>query len=278
MTDKFAIFGNPVAQSKSPQIHDQFAAQFDLDIDYQRIYSTEAQFADDLAMFFSNGAIGCNVTAPFKEQAFQACDQLTEKARRARAVNTVFRQQDGTLLGHNSDGVGLVTDIVDNKLVAIRDKNIMILGAGGATRGILEPIIAMQPATITLANRTVSKAQSLANEFSDIYSIQVTSTEQPEYQNAPDLLINATSASLSAAVPVTDANLIGTHTVCYDLSYSADPTAFLKWAAEHGATQCIDGKGMLVEQAANSFSLWTSHSPVTKEVITWLEHNCTQQV
>ncbi len=274
MTDKFAIFGNPVAQSKSPPIHQQFAEQFGLQIEYSRIFSTDEQFVDDLKRFFTDGATGCNVTAPFKEQAFQCCDKLTEKAARARAVNTVFKNPDNTLLGHNSDGVGLVTDIVNNKQVTIGNRHIMILGAGGATRGILEPIIAEHPASITLVNRTVARAESLAAEFADLYTIQVTSTTQPEYVQTPDLLINATSASLSANVPLEDTGVLGANTACYDLSYAEQPTSFLQWANAHGASQCIDGKGMLVEQAANSFFVWTGHTPETTGVIRWLEQNC----
>lgn len=271
MTDKFAVFGNPIAQSKSPEIHQQFAGQFNLQINYTRILSTEDQFARELAQFFSDGGVGCNVTAPFKELAFQQCATLTETAQRAKAVNTVILQADNSLLGHNSDGIGLVTDIVRNKQVPMRDKDILILGAGGATRGILAPIIAEQPKAITIANRTVEKARLLAAEFADLFPIKITATERPEYNSAPDILINGTSASLSAALPVTDDGLVDRHTVCYDLSYSAQPTAFLEWAASHGAKQTIDGKGMLAEQAADSFLHWTKQSPDTKAIIQWLE-------
>ncbi|MEM7255881.1 MAG: shikimate dehydrogenase [Pseudomonadota bacterium] len=272
MSAKLAVFGNPIAQSKSPQIHQLFAAQFNLSIEYDRRLSTDTDFIGDLQAFFNEGGLGCNVTAPFKEQAFTACDTLTEAASRACAVNTVFKQTDGTLLGHNSDGIGLVQDIVVNKQVPIRNSNIIILGAGGATRGILEPIIAAQPARLTIANRTASKAVTLAGEFADIYPIRVTSTEHPEYDAAPDILINATSASLSSNLPVSDAGLATAHTLCYDLSYRAEPTAFLQWASANGATRCYDGKGMLVEQAANSFALWTDKKPATAEALTWLEN------
>lgn len=271
MPAKFAVFGNPIQQSKSPQIHQLFAAQFDLQIDYQRQLSTDAEFIADLRTFFDRGGVGCNVTAPFKEQAYSTCDELTEAARRARAVNTVFLQKDGTLLGHNSDGIGLVQDIVVNKKVPIGGSTVVILGAGGATRGILEPIIAEQPAQLIIANRTVSKATTLAEEFADCYPIQVTSTSQPQYDRAPDVLINATSASLSADLPVSDTGLISPDTLCYDLSYRIEPTAFLQWAGAGGATRCFDGKGMLVEQAANSFALWTDKKPATGQAIAWLE-------
>ncbi len=272
MSAKFAVFGNPIKQSKSPQIHQLFAAQFDLQIEYERLLSTEDRFASDLHDFFSRGGHGCNVTAPFKEQAFAACNEQTVAARRARAVNTVLRRQDGTLLGHNSDGIGLVKDIVVNKRVPIRQRHLMILGAGGATRGILEPIIAEQPTTLTIANRTIAKAEQLAQEFSDLFRIQVTSIEQPHYRAVPDVLINATSSSLTSSVPVSDPGLIDAHTLCYDLSYKIEPTEFLQWAASHGATNCFDGKGMLVEQAANSFKMWTGTEPSTADAIGWLEH------
>lgn len=272
MSYKFAVFGNPIKQSKSPQIHQQFAAQFDMLIEYERLLSTDDMFDDDLQHFFSSGGLGCNVTAPFKERAFAACDDLTVAAKRACATNTILRRSDGTLLGHNSDGVGLVKDIVVNKQVPMSGSNIMILGAGGATRGILEPIISEQPAHLTIANRTIAKARQLAIEFRDLYAVEVTPIEQPEYQVAPDILINATSASLSASLPVSDSRLIGNQTLCYDLSYKIEPTAFLQWASDNGATRCYDGKGMLVEQAANSFELWTNRQPATAESIKWLEN------
>lgn len=272
MSAKFAVFGNPIKQSKSPQIHQQFAAQFDMNIDYVRLLSTEREFYDDLRAFFDGDGLGCNVTAPFKEQAFAACATLTEAAQLARAVNTIRKREDGSLLGHNSDGIGLVKDIVVNKRVSIRDSNVIILGAGGATRGILEPIIAEQPNQLTIANRTVAKADHLAAEFADLYAIQVTSTENPACDGCADILINATSASLSSNLPVSDGRLVGAKTMCYDLSYRVEPTAFLRWAAAHGVSKLYDGKGMLVEQAANSFSLWTGKDPETADAIYWLEN------
>lgn len=271
MTAKFAVFGNPIKHSKSPQIHQQFAAQFDMSIDYERLLSEEKEFTSDLRAFFNDDGYGCNVTAPFKEVAFTLCDELTEAAKRARAANTILKRDDGSLLGHNSDGIGLVTDIVVNKQVPITDSSIMILGAGGATRGILEPIITARPRQLTIANRTVTKAEDLAGEFSDLFDIQITSTEYPVYHGGIDILINATSASLSSTLPVSDAGLVGEHTMCYDLSYNSEPTAFLRWAEKHGAFMLYDGKGMLVEQAANSFSLWTGQTPETADAIQWLE-------
>ncbi len=273
MTTCFAVFGNPIEQSKSPQIHTQFAQQFDLDIDYRKILSTPEQFATDIQQFFANSGQGCNVTAPFKEQAFTQCDIVSAAAGRAKAVNTLYKNNKNCLCGHNSDGAGLVNDLKHNQQVELKGKKIMILGAGGATRGILEPIIAEKPATIVLANRTEQKAMQLAHEFADLYAIRSTSTENPEFTHAPDLLINATSASLSSDLPVSETKLVGARTVCYDLAYKKEPTAFLQWAATLGAEKTIDGKGMLAEQAAISFQMWTTLQPATKEVITWLANN-----
>ena len=273
MTSRFAVFGNPIAQSKSPEIHQQFAQQFSLSIDYQRILSTPDQFEADLRAFFSKSGLGCNVTAPFKEQAFTECDEVSATAQRAKAVNTVYEDAAGGLFGHNSDGTGLVNDLMKNQRVALKNAHIVVLGAGGATRGILEPIINEGPASIVLANRTEQKAAILADEFADIYRIEPTSTKSPIFNDIPDLIINATSASLSASLPVSDTRLIGKHTVCYDLAYKSEPTSFLQWAEEHGAANIIDGKGMLAEQAAISFQLWTNHQPDTHEVIEWLGKN-----
>lgn len=273
MTKHFAVFGNPIAQSKSPQIHHLFAQQFDLKINYERLLSSTNSFSKDLNNFFSHSGIGCNVTAPFKEQAYCACASATTAAKRARAANTIYLNDDNQLFAHNSDGAGLVNDLLKNQLVDIADSHIIVLGAGGATRGILEPIIAEKPASIVLANRTITKAEQLAEEFADLYDIQTTSTDNPQFSDTPDLLINATSASLTSSLPVSDSSLIGQSTVCYDLSYKKEPTAFLAWATQAGAVKTLDGKGMLAEQAAISFQLWTGHTPDTENVIAWLADN-----
>lgn len=273
MTASFAVFGNPIAQSKSPQIHAQFAQQFDLSIDYQRKLSTPEQFGTDLRAFFAQSGTGCNVTAPFKEQAFTQCDTVSASANRAKAVNTVYKDAENRLCGHNSDGTGLVNDLLINQNIELKDRNVIVLGAGGATRGILGPIIAEQPNSLIIANRTEQKAEQLAREFADLFPIQSTSTEKPLFAETPDLLINATSASLSSNLPVSDTRLIDAHTDCYDLTYKNEPTAFLQWAAAQGANKTIDGKGMLAEQAAISFQMWTNLQPDTTDVITWLANN-----
>lgn len=270
MTFKLAVFGNPIEQSKSPQIHSLFAKQLDIAVDYQKILSTADQFERDLQEFFNRGGNGCNVTAPFKEQAYRTCAVVSAAAEKAKAVNTVYLDDQTRLCGDNSDGAGLVNDLIKNQQLTLKDSQIMVLGAGGATRGILEPLIAQQPAGILLANRTLQKATQLASEFADLCDIQTTSTEKPVFSRPPDLLINATSASMTASLPVTDSGIIGANTVCYDLAYKNEATAFLQWAADCGAAKIIDGKGMLAEQAAISFHMWTQRQPDTSDVIQWL--------
>ncbi len=267
MSDTFAVFGNPIEHSKSPIIHHQFAEQFNLDIKYHKILSTEANFADDIAAFFHNGGSGCNVTVPFKEQVFGLCNVLTPQARRARAVNTVYLDQKEQLCGHNTDGIGFVADLTRNHAVQISGARVLIVGAGGATRGILAPIIEQSPAAITIANRTLQRADNLAGEFADLFPVVACAADSITPAKPVDILINATSASLSGEIPVTDATLICAKTVCYDLAYAIKPTTFMQWAAAQGARRVIDGKGMLVEQAASAFFTWTGHRPATDATI-----------
>ena len=263
MTKKFAVFGNPIEHSKSPPIHQHFAKQFDLEIDYQKILSTVEAFNEDINLFFSTGGVGCNVTVPFKEQAFALCHTLTNAAETAKAVNTLYMDEDSNLCGHNSDGAGLVNDLGKNHQIEINHTNILILGAGGATRGILEPLITKQPAKITIANRTILKAEILASEFESLFPIESMGTDLGSFKDTADLVINATSASLNAEVPVHNSDIIGNHTICYDLAYAAEPTTFLQWTKTNGAARSIDGRGMLVEQAAVSFYTWTNLAPKT---------------
>lgn len=270
MTRKFAVFGNPIEHSKSPPIHELFASQFDLAIDYRRMLSTPEQFERDIAQFFDDGASGCNVTVPFKEQAWAMCDSRTDAAERAGAVNTLYRNDNAQLCGHNSDGAGLVNDLCKNHQVTLERTNILVLGAGGATRGIMEPLIAQRPAQLTIANRTVARAEALADDFQPLFAISATGTDLTGFEGQADLIINATSASLSAQVPIDQSDVIGNHTLCYDLAYATEPTSFLQWAAQHGAAHCMDGRGMLIEQAAVSFQTWTGLQPDTQPALDWI--------
>ena len=264
----FAVFGNPIEHSLSPPIHQSFARQHGIDIEYRKILSTEEQFSDDVDTFFSGGGDGCNVTVPFKELAYQKCVNLSAQAQVARAVNTLYLDQNKQLCGHNTDGTGLLNDLSNNLKLTINDRHIVILGAGGATRGILQPLIDQQPEAITIINRTVAKAEALARDFASLFSIQVVAADNlPDNFKPADLLINATSASLDAKLPVTDTSVISPDSACYDLAYSFEPTRFLEWTRSNGAQHNCDGRGMLVEQAAAAFYTWTNLKPDTTEII-----------
>ncbi len=272
MNNKFAVFGNPIKQSLSPPIHQHFARQLNLDISYDRRLSDEKRFAADVSDFFLEGGTGCNVTAPFKEIAYTLCEELTESASRAQSVNTLYKNSSGKLCGHNTDGVGLLKDLTGNIGLNLNNANIIILGAGGATRGILQPLIEQNPSSLTIINRTLARATTLAEEFSDLFDITTTSTDNiPADTPRPDLLLNATSASLEAKLPISDTSIITPDTCCYDLSYAPEPTSFLKLCEKAGSRSNHDGRGMLVEQAAQAFTTWTSLAVETRDLIEGFE-------
>lgn len=263
--DRYCVFGNPIGHSKSPLIHRLFAEQTGQVIDYQARLAPLDDFPANARAFFAEG-LGGNVTVPFKEEAFRLCDELTERARRAGAVNTVKKLADGSLLGDNTDGAGLVRDLTMNAAVSLKGKRILLLGAGGAVRGVLEPLLAEQPAALVIANRTVEKAEQLAREFADLGPVVASGYD---WIDAPvDLIINGTSASLAGELPPIAPSLIQPgHTLCYDMMYGKALTAFNRWAAEHGAVRTLDGLGMLVEQAAEAFFLWRGVRPASAPVL-----------
>lgn len=254
----YGVFGNPIAHSKSPLIHRLFAEQTAQHISYEALLAPLDGFADALTQFFQVGS-GANITVPFKEQAFALADQLSQRAQRAKAVNTLQKLDDGRLLGDNTDGAGLVNDLLNNQ-VELTGKKILILGAGGAVRGVLEPLLAQRPAELCIANRTVEKAEQLAHEFADLGPMTACGYD---WIDVPvDIIINGTSASLSGELPPLASTLIKAgHTVCYDMMYSKHATVFNQWAQAQGAARTLDGLGMLVEQAAEAFYLWTGIRP-----------------
>ncbi len=265
MNNKYAVIGNPINHSKSPLIHRAFAEQEKIDIDYQRILADEDKFTQSVNEFSSHGGLGLNVTVPFKIVAYQQCQQLNEYARAAGAVNTISFDSKMGWLGANTDGIGLLTDLKNNQRLQLKNKNILILGAGGATRGILLPLLQEDPTRILIANRTVAKADALANAFSTAGNIDSCGFEEINTQ-AFDLIINATSASLSNEVPPVPSSVISTETICYDLAYSDKPTAFTRWSNKLNAKISTDGIGMLIEQAAESYNIWRGFRPDTKPV------------
>lgn len=263
--DRYAVIGNPIGHSKSPLIHRLFAEQTQQRLSYEALLAPLDDFTGTLQSFLQGGQ-GVNVTVPFKEQAWALVDAHTPSAERAGAVNTIMRQADGSLLGDTTDGKGLVRDIQVNAGLPLRGLKILLVGAGGASRGVIQPLLAARPSQLCVVNRTVDKAEELAMSFADLGPISAAGLHWVE--EPVDLIINATSASLGGEVPAISPKLIRRgHTVCYDMMYASEATAFNRWADAQGAARCIDGLGMLVEQAAEAFALWRGVRPDTAPVL-----------
>lgn len=275
MTDQYAVFGNPINHSKSPAIHRQFAEQTGQDMHYSKQLINEADFEKSAQDFFAQGGKGLNITVPFKLEAFSFAQQLTPRAQRAGAVNTLALQADGKILGDNTDGIGMVHDM-HNLDWQLEGKRILILGAGGAVRGILQPLLEEQPAQIIIANRTFSKAEELVKQFHDLGDMQARTFEQLSGEHF-DIVINGTSASLNGELPPLPDNLLNTNACCYDMMYGAEPTIFMRWAAENGAAKIADGLGMLVGQAAEAFYIWRHIRPEVIPVITALRRQLNEK-
>ncbi|MEX0603361.1 MAG: shikimate dehydrogenase [Marinobacter sp.] len=266
--DLYAVVGNPVSHSKSPRIHSLFAAQTGEPVEYTAIQAPLDGFAETVTGFFERGGRGLNVTVPFKEQAWAMSDRRTWRAEKAGASNTLFIDKDGQLNADNTDGAGLVADLVKNHGVTLAGKRILILGAGGAVRGVLGPLLAEQPETLVIANRTPAKARVLAGLFADdAGDTQLRGCGFDEPAEVFDLIINGTSASLQGELPPLAPAVIGPATLVYDMMYSPDTTTFNRWALSNGAKAAMDGLGMLIEQAAEAFAIWRGVRPDTAPVI-----------
>lgn len=262
--DKYAVFGSPINHSKSPIIHQLFAAQTGQNLEYTAQEVKAENFVQSVTNFFEKGGKGLNCTVPLKELAWQFADEKTDRANSAKAVNTLIKQANGSILGDNTDGVGLVQDLTQNYEVELQGKRILILGAGGATRGIIAPLLDEKPESLVVANRTVEKAWQLAIEFNHSFA----GCGFDDLHTVPfDIILNATSASLQGELPPISENLLAKNGVCYDLAYSNVPTAFVQWGRAQNARKSLDGLGMLVEQAAEAFFLWRDVRPETKAVI-----------
>ena len=260
MTDRYAVFGHPIAHSKSPQIHAAFARQTGQDMTYEAILAPTDGFADSVAQFIAAGGRGANVTVPFKEEAYRLADRLSSRAQRAGAVNTLSFEAEA-IAGDNTDGAGLVADLTRNLHRALAGRRILLLGAGGAARGVIEPLLDQQPAALVIANRTVNRAQDLAALFDrGVRACGFDAVDSPF-----DLVINATAASLAGELPPLSPRVFTPDTLAYDMMYGRD-TPFLAFARTHGAV-AADGLGMLVEQAAEAFYLWRGVRPDTAPVI-----------
>ena len=270
MTDQYAVIGNPIAHSKSPTIHSEFAKLTGENLSYSTLLSPIDDFAGTVAAFIKQGGKGVNVTVPFKQEAYKLATSLSERAQLAQAVNTL-KFDNGMIYGDNTDGAGLVRDIQDNLGFSIRGKRVLLLGAGGAARGVILPLLNQQPETLTIANRTAEKACELQQQFSTYGKI-----EGGGYDNLSgrefDLIINATSSSLSDELPPLPAGVFASEALAYDMMYGKGLTPFLTFAKAQGAAQLADGLGMLVEQAAESFFVWRGIRPATQSVIALLKN------
>ena len=264
--DRYAVFGNPISHSKSPQIHSAFAQQTGQNLVYTAELAEVENFEQAVKAFIKNNGKGINITVPFKLQAWQLATQRSARAERAGAVNTIIVRNDGSYFGENTDGIGLVRDLSNNHQIKLKQKKILILGAGGAVRGVIEPIMEKNPAELVIANRTVEKAIQLAEEFSDLGNITGCGFDELKNQSF-DVVINGTSASLHGDMPPLPDTLFNDNACAYDMMYAAEPTVFMEWASQHSAANVFDGLGMLVEQAAESFNLWRGVQPETKPVI-----------
>jgi shikimate dehydrogenase len=264
--DQYGVTGHPVSHSWSPFIHGMFAKATAQNMVYRLFDLPPDNFRRDTLKLFANGVRGLNVTLPHKQAAADLVNELTPRAERARAVNTIAFFDDTSLLGDNTDGLGLTADLERNLRLTLGGKRILILGAGGAVRGVLGPLLEREPASVLIANRTLERARLLADEFSDM--AEVASCRFRDVTGPPyDLIINATSASLQGEMPEMPVGLVGEETVCYDMAYGRGHTPFTLWGKSLHAARTTKGWGMLVEQAAESFLLWRGIRPETKPVL-----------
>jgi len=266
--DLYAVVGNPISHSKSPRIHSLFAAQTGEPVEYTAIQAPLDGFADTVTGFFDRGGCGLNITVPFKEQAWAMAAKRTWRAKKAGASNTLFMDAEGQLNADNTDGAGLVADLLRNHGVTLAGKRILILGAGGAVRGVVGPLLAEKPQTLVIANRTPAKARVLADLFAeDAGDTRLSGCGFEQPTEVFDLVINGTSASLQGELPPLSSAVIGPDTRVYDMMYSPETTPFNRWALDNGAITAIDGLGMLIEQAAEAFAVWRGARPDTAPII-----------
>jgi len=258
--------GYPVSHSRSPVIHRLFALQTDQDLQYELLQVAPSKLETAIKQFQRTGGKGLNITVPHKSEVTRLVDHLSSRANTAGAVNTLVFKDD-EIIGDNTDGIGLMRDLLVNLNVNLTGASILILGAGGATRGIVAPLLDAEPKSITIANRTLSKARVLAEHFSAMGSVSALRFEEVRPSSSFDLVINATSAGVKGEVPPYPESAISDRSYCYDLSYGLTPTPFSSWAARKGAAHSVMGWGMLVEQAAESFLLWRGVRPDTQKVL-----------
>jgi shikimate dehydrogenase len=270
--DRYAVIGHPVGHSRSPFIHLRFAAQTGQAIEYTTIDASPAQFGSTAKDFLAAGGKGLNITLPHKEAALSLVDELTPRAQRAGAINTVAVRGSGggtSLLGDNTDGAGLARDLLNNHHVTVAGRRVLLLGAGGAARGVLAPLLGLKPSALTIVNRNVARAQELVARFRDMGRLHAIGYDQLD-GDPYDLVINATAASLAGDLPPLPPGIVNSRSICYDMGYGRDDTPFVRWAHQRGCARALMGLGMLVEQAAEAFFLWRGVRPDTASVLSEL--------
>ncbi len=260
----FAVVGNPVSHSKSPRVHAMFAEQCGIDLEYHAIHVEVGGFEQAVSGFQASGGQGLNVTVPFKANACKLADALSERARLAGAVNTLVLKKD--IFGDNTDGLGFVADIESNLNASLDQALILMIGAGGAAQGVLGPMLKRKPQQMVVANRTKDKAVQLVQRFQHLGAIKGCGLDELEGAQF-DIVINASSASLAGALPAVPDSVFNGVRLAYDMAYGSEPTPFQLWAKGCGAQRSVDGLGMLVEQAAESFKIWHGIRPETAAVI-----------
>ena len=265
-TDQYGVVGHPVAHSLSPFIHAMFARQTGQPMSYRLFDFAPEEFDERIGTFFAQGGRGLNITLPYKVTAVARAAELTARARHAGAVNTLAMRKDGTILGDNTDGVGLTQDLCVNQRLIVTHRRVLVVGAGGAARGVLAPLLGLEPEVVVIANRTADRARALAAAFRQLGNVQGVGFRDIT-GGAYDLVVNATSASLTGEIPDLPATVIGTETFCYDMAYGRGDTPFVRWCAGLGCRAAVAGWGMLVEQAAESFRVWRGVRPLTRPVL-----------
>lgn len=256
--DQYKVYGNPIKQSKSPLIHAEFAKQTEQAIDYTAHLSELDTFEQDIANFIKAGGKGCNVTMPFKERAFKLANKVSERAQLAQAANTLSFLDNGTIEADTTDGPGLVNDLLANH-ICLKGSSILLIGAGGAASGVIQPLLQAQPEILVVANRTVSKAVELSDRFGHFGNIDAKAFD--ELDESYDLVINSTSTSLSNELPAVPKQIFKQDGYAYDMVYGDKPTLFVEWAYQNGVKLALDGLGMLVGQAAESYYIWRDVKP-----------------
>jgi len=278
--DHYAVIGNPISHSKSPIIHQLFAKQTKQNIIYQAIQVDPGGLVQAVGNFFANGGCGLNITVPFKRDAWKLAKIRSKRAELAGAVNTLLLDTDGAICADNTDGIGLVNDLRDNHQITIEHKRILLLGAGGAARGVIQPLLQHNPSQLLVVNRSANKAVELAEDFSALGPIKGCGYDDDGFGSIDDktvteknydIIINATSASLKGDLPPIPISVVGPQSICYDMMYGAEDTAFVAWSKNKAALS-VDGLGMLVEQAAESFFIWRGVRPDTQSVIAAIRH------